>query len=74
MKKSSNDLTEEGFTLLGSRKFREALGKYKSALTAEQKIGKDEKSIVDIQLCILTCHEGLEEVSLAEQVCAQTKS
>ena len=64
MKKSSFDLSNEGFALLNSGKFRDAL--LKTALTAEQKIGKDEKSIVAIRLCIIACHHGLEEVSLAE--------
>ena len=63
MKKSSIDLSEEGLALLDSGKFCDALRKFKTALTAEKKIGKDEKNIVVIRQCIIDCHAGLEEVS-----------
>ena len=63
MEKSSVDLFNEGLALLNSGKFYDALRKFETALTAEQKIGKDEENIVVIRRCIIDCHEGLEEVS-----------
>ena len=46
--------------------YRDALPKYKTALTGLQKIGMDKKDIIVIHRRILACHEGLEEVRFAE--------
>ena len=43
--------------------FRDALPKFKSALTAEQKIGKDVENILVIRRYIVDCHARLLEVS-----------
>ena len=63
MEKSLDDFLKEGLTLFKSGKFRDALRKFKTALTVQKKIGKDEKNMVVIRQCIIRCHGRLEEVS-----------
>ena len=54
---------EQGDALLNGGMYREAISKFKTALTAQQKVAKDEKNIVVIRQCIIRCHGRLEEVS-----------
>ena len=49
------DLYKEGM-------YRKALSKFETALTA----APDEESIIGVRLWIISCHERLEQVSLAE--------
>ena len=63
MEKSPVAIYDEGLALLDSGKFCDALRKFKTALTAQQKVAKDEKNIVVIRQCIIRCHGRLEEVS-----------
>ena len=58
--------SKQGDALLNGGMYRKAISKFKSALTALQKIGHDEKNVFAIQQRIISCHEGLEEVSIAE--------
>ena len=57
---------EQGDASFDGGMYRDALPKFKTALTALQKIGHDEKNVFAIQQRIISCHEGLEEVSIAE--------
>ena len=57
---------KQGDALLNGGMYRKALSKFETALTALQKIGNAEKNVFAIQQRIIACHEGLEEVSIAE--------
>ena len=63
-------LMSEASRLFGTRSYREALAKYKSALAMAQKSG-DERQAIQAHMSIISCHDRLGEVSCAavEEFC-----
>ena len=58
----AKNLQDKARDLFARGKYREALLKFKSALTTRKAIG-DESMIIEVRMWIILCCEALEEVS-----------
>ena len=62
-KSGTSEAFKEAADLYGKGLYRKALPKLKKALTGPL----NEESIIGVLLCVINCHNGLKEVSIAAQ-------